>query len=237
MAGLAGDPLQSFGPALARRGVMVLASDSVGFESRMEAGTDGTALAPKLDRPYSNATGWLQYYNQMAYRLVSGDLLMRKVIQDCSDALSVLQACSGSARLGIVGHSFGGTAALFLAALDTRASFVCTSGAVCSLRQKNATSTGLDMSLVIPGFLERFDINDVLGCVAPRRIFVVSSDSDPQIADASEVVSRARSAAEERRCEHNILHLRVPGTHALDRQRADVMVDWIVAEANRPEAI
>src|SRR5262245_55731860 len=32
IAGLAGDPLQAFGPALARQGVVVLAPDAVGFE-------------------------------------------------------------------------------------------------------------------------------------------------------------------------------------------------------------
>src|SRR4029450_974117 len=31
IAGLTGDPLQAFGPALARRGVLVLAPDAVGF--------------------------------------------------------------------------------------------------------------------------------------------------------------------------------------------------------------
>src|SRR4051794_24106477 len=34
VCGLAGDPLQAFGPALARRGVVVLAPDSICFESR-----------------------------------------------------------------------------------------------------------------------------------------------------------------------------------------------------------
>jgi hypothetical protein len=88
----------------------------------------------------------------MAYRLVVGDLLIRKVLEDCADGLSVLQICSGSPRLGVIGHSFGGITALFLAALDTRVAFACTSGAVGSLRQKLASGTGLEMSLVIPGF-------------------------------------------------------------------------------------
>ena len=38
VAGRAGDPLQAFGPALARRGVAVLAPDAVGFEDRRATG-------------------------------------------------------------------------------------------------------------------------------------------------------------------------------------------------------
>jgi dienelactone hydrolase len=235
VVGLVGDPLQAFGPPLARQGITVLAPDSVGFESRMKAANGGITFAPQFERPYSTAEGWLQYYNQMAHRLVVGDLLMRKVLQDCIDALSILQICSGSPRLGVIGHSFGGIAALFLAALDTRVVFTCTSGAVCSLREKLANGTGLEMSLVIPGFLQQFDMDDVLRCVAPRKILVVSSVGDPQTADANEVVAKARQAFQDQHCEHHLLHLRVPGSHALDRKRTDAMVEWMLAEAGPPE--
>jgi dienelactone hydrolase len=235
VAGLAGDPLQAFGPSLARQGIAVLAPDSVGFESRMKAVhggiAGGIALAPQPGRPYSTAEGWLQYYNQMAHRLVAGDLLIRKVLEDCADGLSVLHRVHGPPRLGVIGHSFGGIAALFLAALDTRVAFACSSGAVGSLRKKLASGTGLDMSLVIPGFLERFDMDDVLRCVAPRKIFVVSSESDPYTADAGEVVANAQPAFREQHCEGHLLHLRVPGLHALDPQRARAMVEWMLSEA------
>ncbi len=59
VAGLVGDPLQAFGPPLARQGIMVLAPDSVGFESRMKAVNGGISLAPRLEKPYSSAEGWL----------------------------------------------------------------------------------------------------------------------------------------------------------------------------------
>jgi hypothetical protein len=197
----------------------------------MKAVNEGIALAPRLARAYGTAEGWLQYYNQMAHRLVVGDLLIRKILEDCADGLSVLQSICGSPRLGVIGHSFGGIAALFLAALDTRVAFACTSGAMGSLRKKLASGTGLEMSLVIPGFLQRFDMDDMLRCVAPRKIFVVSSESDPYTADADEVVANAQSAFREWHCERHLLHLRVPGLHALDQQRADAMVEWMLSEA------
>jgi len=51
IAGSVGDPLQAFGPALARRGVTVLAPDAVGFESRLKTAGWGASLAPPLHRP------------------------------------------------------------------------------------------------------------------------------------------------------------------------------------------
>ncbi len=135
IAGLTGDPLQAFGPALARRGIAVLAPDAVGFESRLNSGGWGTTLAPLLSKEHSTAEGWLQYYNHMAHRLVRGELLMTKILTDCAVALSVLHHHTKSSRLGVVGHSFGGTVTLFLAALDARVAFACSSGAACSYRQ------------------------------------------------------------------------------------------------------
>src|SRR5438046_479460 len=66
IAGLVGDPMQAFGPALARRGVTVLAPDAIGFESRVGRPAVNASLAPTLTKPGSSADGWLQYYNQMA---------------------------------------------------------------------------------------------------------------------------------------------------------------------------
>ena len=60
VAGLVGDPFQAFGPALARRGIAVLAPDAVSFEDRRASGS-GTD-------PHER--DWLQHYNAMAYRLI-----------------------------------------------------------------------------------------------------------------------------------------------------------------------
>src|SRR5262245_36913915 len=63
VAGLVGDPLQAFGPALARAGVTVLAPDGIGFEScRASPGYGGTH-APPDTVARATADGWLQYYN------------------------------------------------------------------------------------------------------------------------------------------------------------------------------
>ena len=66
VAGLMGDPLQAFGPALARRGITVLAPDSIGFESRMKRQAGERRWRPRSVNPtarkrvgYSTTIMWL----------------------------------------------------------------------------------------------------------------------------------------------------------------------------------
>jgi len=238
VAGLAGDPLQAFGPVLARLGVTVLAPDSIGFESRVTPPGWGTSLAPPLDRPYGSVDGWLQHYNQMAHRLVQGDLLMRKVLTDCATARLVLQNFepTDAAPVGVLGHSYGGMLALFLAALDTRVAFACSSGAASSFRYKLAHGIGLEMSLIIPGFAQRFDLDDLMRCVAPRRLLLVSSEEDPLTKDADALFKAALPVFDAQNCAGHLQHLRFRGSHALDPERFQAMVEWTVARSRDEEA-
>ncbi len=134
VAGLKGSPLQAFGPALARRGLVVLAPDSVAFEDRRHTitGTD----------PDDN--DWAQHYNEMAYRILQGDTLMRKVLSDAADAVSVLIGLDRviNGQVGVLGHSYGGNTVLFHAAVDARVRFAVASGAACSFRTKITERTG-----------------------------------------------------------------------------------------------
>jgi dienelactone hydrolase len=230
VAGLAGDPLQAFGPALARAGLTVLAPDVLGFESRRgSADSSAHVSLPPLARGTSPGD-WVQYYNHAMHRLVRGELLMSKLLDDIASAVAALQVLAPTGRIGVAGHSFGGNLALFAAALDTRLSFAVASGAVCSFRHKLMHGTALEMALVIPGFASHFDLDDLVRCVAPRKLLVVSGDDDPLSADAGAVVASARSAFTELGAADHLSHVRAPGAHALDRPRFDAIVDWLVTE-------
>jgi flavin-binding protein dodecin len=85
------------------------------------------------------------------------------------------------------------------------------------------------MELVIPGFAARFDIDDLIRCIAPRKLFVVSSSEDPFAADAEEAVDRARSAFEAAGALEHLRHLRVDGAHDLDAERFSAIVEWLEA--------
>lgn len=216
VSGDVGDPLQAFGPALAERGVAVLAPDAITFEDR-RASVGGTE---------PDDGDWLQHYNAMAYRLVNGDVLMRKCLDDAQRALSVLldQPRIDPKRVGVGGHSYGGTTALYHAALDARIQFACVSGALCSLKTRQREGTGINMFEVVPGIAEMLEVEHLTQAIAPRPLFVVSATDDLYSADADRVVEEAAA--------DTVVHMRVDGEHALDPARFDAIVEWLVERAS-----
>ena len=208
VAGLAGDPFQAFGTALAKRGVAVLSADVLTFEDR-RAAARGTEPHPD---------DWLQHYNATAHRLIRGELLMQKVL---GDALAVTTYLRGhesidASRVGVLGHSMGGTIALWHAALDERLTFACVSGWLASFARRIADGTGIGMLELIPGIARALEVADVLALIPPRRCLVVSATHDKYSVDAPEVVANL-----------DVEHLRCDGGHALDRSRFDAIVTWI----------
>lgn len=212
VAGEVGDAFQAFGPALARRGLAVLAPDSITFEDRR-----GAVRGVEPDH-----YDWLQHYSAMSYRLLDGDLLMRKCLDDAQRALSVLiQAAEiDERRVGVAGHSYGGYTALYHAALDARCRFACISGAVCSFETRRREGTGITLFEAVPGLARQLDTHDVLAAIGPRPTMVVSGTQDKYSRDADHVVSKVAGDF--------ITELRVDRGHALDQDRFDAIVEWIV---------
>lgn len=227
VGGLAGDPLQAFGPALARQGIVVLAPDSICFEDR-RANTTGLEPDPEADVS--------QHYNEMCYRLVRGDTLMRKVLSDSAQAISLLRSMPSidPERIGIMGHSYGGTTSLFHAALDERLRFVCSSGAACTYRRRMAQGTGIEMSSVIPGFAEHYDLPDLARCLAPRAALLVSATDDKHSQDANAIAAAAREAYVVLGAAGRLEHLHYDGGHALTEERFDAIVSWVAGQATAP---
>lgn len=205
----------------------------MGFESRWGRAGQGSAIAPTAWRAGTRPEGWLQYYNHAMHRLVRGELLMTKFLDDVACGVTALQELSRVERVGIVGHSMGGNVAIFAAALDNRIAFACTSGAACSYRHKLAHGTGLEMALVIPGFATRYDFDDLMRCVAPRPLLVVSSHDDAFAADASTLVERVRHAYAAEGADADLQHLHIGVGHALDDERHAAIVTWLEGEAAR----
>lgn len=224
VCGLAGDPLQAFGPALARQGMVVLAPDSICFEDRRR-GRRGIDADP--------ATDGMHHYDEMCARLVRGDTLMRKVLADSAQGVSALLAHPrvDPRRVGAVGHSYGGNTVLFHAALDERVRFACSSGAACSYAHKLQHGTGIEMAEVIPGFAARFDVADLVTCIAPRPLLVVSATEDRYSQDADEVVAAADRKLAGSGVASRTEHVRYEGDHALTPGRFDAIVRWITAHA------
>ena len=219
VCGLVGDPLQAFGPALAQQGVIVLAPDSICFEDRRHNCTGTEADAADVE----------QHYNEMCYRLVRGDTLMRKVLSDSAQGISLLRTLPqvDPARIGLLGHSYGGNTVLFHGALDERIRFACASGAACSYQYKLAQQVGIEMAEVIPGFAKQYDIPDLVACFAPRPLLIVSATDDAASQDADTIVTNAQATCAAMGVDTHITHNRYAGEHALTQERFDDILQWL----------
>src|SRR5690554_618465 len=142
VCGLVGDRYQAFGPELVKKGIAVLAPDSICFEDRRSN--------KKGVEPDDEFSDFLQHYNEMCYRILKGESLMKKVIEDATKGISLLRNLTNidNNNIGILGHSYGGNTVLFQGALDERIKFACTSGAVCSYKNKINNKTGIEMAEV-----------------------------------------------------------------------------------------
>lgn len=118
---------------------------------------------------------------------------------------------------------------LFHTALDERIRFACASGAACSYRYKLEHDVGIEMAEVIPGFAMRFDVPDLVTCMAPRPVLLVSATDDAASHDADVVVSAARDACAALGIPEQVDHQRYVGGHRLTQERFDFIVDWLVA--------
>jgi dienelactone hydrolase len=223
VCGLAGDPLQAFGPALAQRGIAVLAPDSICFEDRRRN-------RPGIEPDPDEEADTLQHYNEMCYRLLRGDTLMRKVLSDSAQGVSLLHThpLVDPERVGIMGHSYGGNTVLFHGALDERIHFACASGAACTYQHKMAHQSVIEMAEVIPGFAARYDIPDLVTCFAPRRLLIVSATNDRSSQDSEKIIAAARETCAAMGKAEHVEHKRYKGGHALTQERFDDIVDWLV---------
>jgi dienelactone hydrolase len=219
VCGLAGDPLQAFGPALAKQGMLVLAPDSICFEDRRR---NRTGIEP-------DDADVAQHYDEMCYRLLRGETLMHKVLSDSAQGISLLRthALVDPDRIGILGHSYGGNTVLFHGALDERIRFACASGAACTYRYKMTHGLGIEMAEVIPGFVTRYDIPDLVACFAPRELLIVSATDDALSLDAVQIVTEAQETCAAAGVASHVEHLRYEGGHALTRERFDAILQWI----------
>jgi dienelactone hydrolase len=222
VAGLCGDPWQAFGPALARRGVTVIAHDAVGFEDRRPE-------TPGTDARESDSS---DYFTTMCYRLVRGRPLMCTLLADAAAAHSVLVGLDGvdETRIGALGHSMGGASVLFHAALDERIAFAVVSGAACTYKERMTHGVGIECAQAIPGLLEFGDLDDIAGLVAPRPLLLCSAEDDEYSRDAPRIAVAAAFAYQNAGAPEALQHDRAHGGHALTEERFDAIIDWVIAQ-------
>jgi dienelactone hydrolase len=159
------------GPALARRGYVVLAIDASGFGERNGQGPDGPN-----ERDYT-AEETASKFNLWVGRTFWGMLLRDDLI-----ALDYLASRPevDPERIGVTGMSMGATRTWWLMALDER---LKTGVAIaCQTRYQNMIEHGAihehDIGYFVPNMLKHFDSEAVIALIAPRPVLFQTGDID-----------------------------------------------------------
>jgi hypothetical protein len=152
-----------YGLQYARRGYVVLCPDARTFGERTARAWTGSGGPPAYD--VCDRAG-----NQAA---LLGYSLLALTVWDDARGIDLLQGRDDvdGARIGVAGLSYGGTRALFLAALDDRVAATVVSGFLTTYK-----SYALDRSICgaqyIPGLLRWAELPDVGALIAPRPLLV-----------------------------------------------------------------
>lgn len=217
VVGKVGDDNQHLGLMLVKKGFTVLAPDSICFEDR-RVNASGTNI---------HENDFIQHYCEMNKRILQGESLMKKVIEESSIALSILMQLEGvdPNKIGILGHSYGGTTALFHGALDERINYICSSGALASFNRRIKNITGIEMASIIPGFMNKYEMIDLLKAAHPREMLILSATEDKYSIDADEIYNDYINQIGE---ESNVHHVRFEGNHPLTHERVEKIIDWFL---------
>lgn len=222
--GLVGDPLQDFGSKLASNGFVVIAHDAICFEER-RVNAKGTEESHKEDE-------W-NHFLALCYGIMTKETLAKIAIEDAMGAVSVLNGLDfvDKSKIGCLGHSMGGNTTYFVTAFDKRISYAVSSGSVVSYKHRIDNLTGIEFSSIIPGFLEEFELVDVLKEIAPRDFLIVCAYEDKYSKDAPQIYETLRKQYLSLNAERNLKIVQYEGGHQLTQNRYDFIIDWIINHA------
>jgi dienelactone hydrolase len=149
---------------LACRGFVVLAPDLRGFGERTD-----------WNPPDRYQCDW-----NLVSATMAGVLPLTQNLCDLRGALDVLaqHPLVDQRRIGAAGFSYGGTGALFLAALDERVKAAVVSGYFSSWAAAHRMPWNMCGSQVVPGVLGRLEHVDLGALVAPRALLVETGTYD-----------------------------------------------------------
>jgi dienelactone hydrolase len=159
------------GPALARRGFVVLAIDAEGFGERNGRGPGGPAeKGTHAEETAAKLNLWL---GRTSWGMMLRDDLM------ALDYLASRPEVDAD-RIGVTGMSMGATRSWWLMALDER---IKTGVAIaCLTRYQNLIASGgiheHGIYYFVPGMLNHFDTEAVVALIAPRPVLFQTGDQD-----------------------------------------------------------
>lgn len=190
--GLRGNPDLAYAAELAQRGYVTIAPDAIGFEDRN--GVGGADVT------------WFE----LSSRLVLGRTLLVDCLQEISLALDYASTLPevDPARIGFIGHSYGGRMAMWAPAWDQRIRVSVSSCGCIPYRDSFARDAGFQAELVVPGFAAQFDVEDVLALSVGCDVLLIAAQDDVWSRGADDIDRNLRR----RRVGHVTVH-RVAGGH------------------------
>ena len=191
VVGLSGDPDQAYAKELAEQGFVTIAPDAICFEDRCQ----------DKDSPDYN------HVHQLHVRLLRGQTLLGKVLQDVSAGIDVLQAMpeTDTNRIGFIGQSYGGRMALFAPVFDRRIS-----ASVCNCGSTNYRDMpGIQFDFVLPGVLNHGDIENIVRLVEPTNLLILGCNDDKWSIGVEAMSEYVKSAFQHAEIDHHVY----PGSH------------------------
>ncbi len=180
------------------------------IEQRFMGVCGGTEDGPGCNTDYS-----VPYRMSVLSYLALGRTAIGERVWDITRLIDVLEEyfpMLDTENVCCMGHSGGGTAVFYAACIDERIKAVMPSGAVCTFRHSIIGLKHCPCNY-IQGIARYFDMGDLAGLIAPRKLVVVSGQLDFGflIEGAVESVEIASKLYESAGCPENIVH--VVGEH------------------------
>ena len=158
-----------YGGRLVRQGYMVLAPDLIAFEERRFDSVVATG-------PWPDDAERLVFGNL----LLNGGTLAGWTLLELSHAIDYLlsrEDVDGN-RIGVIGHSMGGTLAPLLMLFDRRVQVGVASCGLSTWKAMMARHVIHNYSCYVPGLTESADLDVLLGAIAPRPLMVLAGQQD-----------------------------------------------------------
>ncbi|MPM55065.1 hypothetical protein SDC9_101850 [bioreactor metagenome] len=120
-------------------------------------------------------------YNTAMLSIMLGRTLLGQRVWDIHRVIDVIEkhfSFIDQNKICCMGHSGGGTATFYAACIDERIALAMSSGALCTF-EKSIASIRHCACNHVPNIAKYFDMGDLSGLIAPRKLVMVSGNQDP----------------------------------------------------------